>query len=168
MADSADNCGTTALGSGLKLRRLDGDRPRADRSPVWQQAGQGNRATDIRPQSPRGPSALGTWRACRGRAATLRGLTVVQDRPHRQGAGNPEDRRAARAPSAARQPRPGELSMPCWGYYFNVAGLDAAAARVTAGGGKILNGPMEVPGGQWIVNCMDPQDAAFSLVAPQR
>ena len=24
------------------------------------------------------PSALGTWRACRGRAATLRGLTVVQ------------------------------------------------------------------------------------------
>jgi hypothetical protein len=31
------------------------------------------------------------------------------NRPHRQGAGNPEDRRAARAPSAARQPRPGEL-----------------------------------------------------------
>jgi len=30
-------------------------------------------------------------------------------------------------------------------------------------GGQILNGPMEVPGGDWAVNCMDPQGAAFSL-----
>jgi uncharacterized protein len=58
--------------------------------------------------------------------------------------------------------------MPYWGYYFNVAGVDAAAARVTAGGGEIMNGPMEVPGGQWIVNCLDPQNAAFSLVAMKR
>jgi hypothetical protein len=34
---------------------------------------------------------------------------------------------------------------------------------VKANGGKILNGPMEVPGGDWVVNCMDPQGAAFSL-----
>ena len=71
-------------------------------------------------------------------------------------------------PVGGMMTKPETIPMPCWGYYFNVAGLDAAAARVTAGGGKILNGPMEVPGGQWIVNCMDPQDAAFSLVAPQR
>ncbi|HET9538942.1 MAG TPA: VOC family protein, partial [Mesorhizobium sp.] len=31
-----------------------------------------------------------------------------------------------------------------------------------------LNGPMEVPGGSWIVNCVDPQGAMFSLVAPRR
>ena len=30
---------------------------------------------------------------------------------------------------------------------------------------QILNGPMEVPGGDWIVNAMDPQGAAFSLHA---
>jgi hypothetical protein len=30
---------------------------------------------------------------------------------------------------------------------------------------EILNGPMEVPGGDWVVNAMDPQGAAFSLHA---
>lgn len=50
-----------------------------------------------------------------------------------------------------------------WGLYFRVTGLDAAVERVKAGGGRVLNGPMEVPGGDRIVNCMDPQGAAFSL-----
>ena len=35
--------------------------------------------------------------------------------------------------------------------------------RIKAGGGQILNGPMEVPGGDLILNAMDPQGAAFSL-----
>lgn len=52
---------------------------------------------------------------------------------------------------------------PHWGLYFRVPDVAAAAARVTAQGGKILNGPMEVPDGSRIVNCMDPQGAAFSL-----
>jgi predicted enzyme related to lactoylglutathione lyase len=60
------------------------------------------------------------------------------------------------------------MPQPFWGYYFNVDGLDAAIERVTAGGGQITNGPMEVPGGQWIVNCIDPQGAHFSLVANAR
>ena len=61
--------------------------------------------------------------------------------------------------------KPLELAQapPNWSIYFRVADLDAAAARVTAGGGQIVNGPMEVPGGDRIVNCMDPQGAAFSL-----
>lgn len=32
-------------------------------------------------------------------------------------------------------------------------------------GGKILNGPMEVPGGQWTAAAQDKQDAFFSLVS---
>jgi predicted enzyme related to lactoylglutathione lyase len=44
-----------------------------------------------------------------------------------------------------------------------VADLDAAIERIKAGGGKILNGPMEVPGGDRVVTAMDPQGAAFSL-----
>jgi predicted enzyme related to lactoylglutathione lyase len=64
--------------------------------------------------------------------------------------------------------KPAAIPVPYWGYYFNVDALDAAAARVTAGGGKILNGPMEVPGPMWVVNCMDPQGAGFSLVASKR
>lgn len=64
--------------------------------------------------------------------------------------------------------KPPQIPMPYWGFYFNVDAIDAAAARVSAAGGKILNGPHEVPGGQWIVNGMDPQGAMFSLVAPKR
>jgi predicted enzyme related to lactoylglutathione lyase len=52
-----------------------------------------------------------------------------------------------------------------WGVYFLVPNLEAAVGRVKAGGGQILNGPMEVPGGDQIVNCLDPQGAAFSLHA---
>jgi predicted enzyme related to lactoylglutathione lyase len=64
--------------------------------------------------------------------------------------------------------KPAAIPMPYWGYYFNVDGIDAAAERVTAGGGAIINGPHQVPGGQWIVQCTDPQGAAFALVATRR
>jgi uncharacterized protein len=64
--------------------------------------------------------------------------------------------------------RPPQVPAPCWLYYFNVDAADAAAGRVQKGGGHILNGPMEVPGGSWIVQCRDPQGAVFCLVAPRR
>jgi predicted enzyme related to lactoylglutathione lyase len=54
---------------------------------------------------------------------------------------------------------------PHWMIYFRVPDINAAAERVKAAGGKILNGPMEVPGGDWVLNAMDPQGAAFSLHA---
>lgn len=57
---------------------------------------------------------------------------------------------------------------PFWLLYFAVEAIDAAKDRVTASGGTILNGPMEVPGGSWIVQAMDPQGAPFGLVAPKR
>lgn len=63
--------------------------------------------------------------------------------------------------------KPPELAQvpPHWGIYFRVADINAATERVKANGGQILNGPMEVPGGDKIVNAMDPQGAAFSLHA---
>ena len=42
------------------------------------------------------------------------------------------------------------------------------AERVKAGRGRITGGPMEVPGGQWIVQKTDPQGSMFALVAPRR
>ncbi len=50
-----------------------------------------------------------------------------------------------------------------WGLYFRVADVNAGVERVKANGGQVLQPPMEVPGGDWVVNCMDPQGAAFSL-----
>ena len=35
---------------------------------------------------------------------------------------------------------------------------------MTAGGGTVLNGPMAVPGGGWIIQALDPQGAMFALV----
>ena len=61
-----------------------------------------------------------------------------------------------------------EMPVPFWNYYINVDAIDAAAERVKVAGGKLINDPMEVPGGSWIVNCCDPQGAMISLLAPQR
>lgn len=50
-----------------------------------------------------------------------------------------------------------------WSFYFRVPDVHSGAELVESGGGTVINGPMEVPGGDWIVNCMDPQGATFSL-----
>jgi predicted enzyme related to lactoylglutathione lyase len=63
--------------------------------------------------------------------------------------------------------KPKEMAQapPAWAIYFRVPDINAAVERVKANGGTILNGPLEVPGGDWILNAMDPQGAAFSLHA---
>lgn len=55
---------------------------------------------------------------------------------------------------------------PSWLYYITVSDFDAAFERAKEAGAKVLNGPMPVPGGQRIVQLMDPQGAAFALVTP--
>ena len=62
--------------------------------------------------------------------------------------------------------RPQDL-LPFWLYYFNVGDIDAAAERVQTGGGKVFSGPIELPGGNWIARCGDPQGAAFALQGPR-
>lgn len=52
---------------------------------------------------------------------------------------------------------------PAWLFYTRVPDVDRAAELVTENGGTILNGPMDVPGGDRIVQCADPQGAAFAL-----
>ncbi len=64
--------------------------------------------------------------------------------------------------------KPENVPVPCWCYYFNVAAIDAAVERIGAGGGQVIHGPMEVPGGRWVVQGTDPQGAYFCLVAPGR
>ena len=66
--------------------------------------------------------------------------------------------------------KPKELAQvpPYWAIYFRVDDINAAAGRVKANGGQILNGPMEVPGEDWILTAKDPQGATFSLVAKKK
>jgi predicted enzyme related to lactoylglutathione lyase len=61
-----------------------------------------------------------------------------------------------------------EGAKPGWMFYFVVSGIDAAQARVTEAGGTVRNGPMEVPGGAWILQCQDPQGASFAMVSMAR
>lgn len=52
---------------------------------------------------------------------------------------------------------------PSWLYYIRVPSADAAAEKVKALGGQVMNGPMDVPGGDRIAQCMDPQGGAFAV-----
>ena len=64
--------------------------------------------------------------------------------------------------------KPPQIPMSFWNYYISVDGIDAAAGRVKAHGGTILQGPSEVPGGAWIVQGTDPQGAHFALISGKR
>jgi predicted enzyme related to lactoylglutathione lyase len=59
--------------------------------------------------------------------------------------------------------RPPQMPVSAWCLYVRVPDVDAAAALVKANGGQVINGPMEVPGGDRIVQCLDPQGALFAL-----
>ncbi|HEX3529843.1 MAG TPA: VOC family protein [Thermoanaerobaculia bacterium] len=52
---------------------------------------------------------------------------------------------------------------PAWLHYTRVADIQKATETLRAQGGQVLNGPMEVPGGGWIVMALDPQGGPFAL-----
>lgn len=54
---------------------------------------------------------------------------------------------------------------PAWLFYATVPSADKAAEKIKASGGQVLNGPMEVPGGDRVAQCLDPQGAAFAVHA---
>jgi hypothetical protein len=59
--------------------------------------------------------------------------------------------------------KPPQIPVPNWLPYVLVPDVAAVLERVKAGGGQVLNGPMEVPGGDLIAQCMDPQGAPFAI-----
>ncbi len=64
--------------------------------------------------------------------------------------------------------KPDTVPASTWTYYINVAGIDAAVQRIEANGGKLIMGPMEVPGGSWVLQATDPQSAHFALISQKR
>jgi hypothetical protein len=60
------------------------------------------------------------------------------------------------------------MERPMWLFYFAVDSVDAAAGRIAEAGGTVINGPMAVPDGSWIVQGIDPQGAMFALVSEKR
>ncbi|MBE0587632.1 MAG: VOC family protein [Hydrogenophaga sp.] len=56
---------------------------------------------------------------------------------------------------------------PRWTYYIGVGDIDVAMAQIQAGGGQVLDGPHQIPGGEYSLHARDPQGAAFGLVGPR-
>jgi len=60
--------------------------------------------------------------------------------------------------------KPPFVPVGSWNYYIRVADIDQAATAVSENGGQVLHGPQQVPDGDWVLNGIDPQGAAFALV----
>lgn len=61
-----------------------------------------------------------------------------------------------------------QIPASAWSFYFRVPDIDVAAAAVRSSGGTLMAEPMEIPGGEFSLNAMDPQGAAFGLVGPRK
>lgn len=57
---------------------------------------------------------------------------------------------------------------PHWLHYVTVDDIDAAITRITNKGGKVMNGPMDIPGDDVIAQCVDPQGAFFAIYAKKK
>jgi predicted enzyme related to lactoylglutathione lyase len=54
---------------------------------------------------------------------------------------------------------------PSWGSYVTVADVDATARKATALGGKVVHGPLDIPGVGRMAVIVDPQGAAINVIA---
>lgn len=57
---------------------------------------------------------------------------------------------------------------PGWCFYVLVPDVDAAVGRLGAAGGRVLQGPDPIPGGDLSVVAQDPTGARFGFVGPRR
>lgn len=62
----------------------------------------------------------------------------------------------------------GPATPPSWLSYVQVADSSRAVSAAKSAGGRLLHGPVEVPGGTWIALFMDPQGGAFAVQEPPR
>lgn len=56
-----------------------------------------------------------------------------------------------------------EMPGTAWCYYVWVVDVNEAANKVRENGGQIIKGPMEVPSGDWIAQCLDPVGGMFAV-----
>lgn len=55
-----------------------------------------------------------------------------------------------------------------WNWYVEVADIDDAAEAVSAHGGAVIQGPDQIPGGNYSVKLVDPQHNPFGMVGPRK
>ncbi|MEJ1966319.1 MAG: VOC family protein [Gammaproteobacteria bacterium] len=57
---------------------------------------------------------------------------------------------------------------PSWLCYIGVEDAGKAVAAAKSAGGRVLNGPTEVPGGSWVAQVLDPEGAPFAVHEPAK
>lgn len=67
----------------------------------------------------------------------------------------------------AVMPKMPQMPASSWTFYIGVDDIDRATAAVRSGGGQVLQEPIEIPGGEYSMNAVDPQGASFGLVGPR-
>jgi uncharacterized protein len=60
-----------------------------------------------------------------------------------------------------------EIPEPNWLSYVRVDDVKQKVQQMEQLGGKVMVPPMEVPGGDWVAQCMDEQGAMFALHTPK-
>ncbi|MDG2535541.1 VOC family protein [Sphingomonas sp. HITSZ_GF] len=55
-----------------------------------------------------------------------------------------------------------------WGFYVRVPDITEAQQKVEASGGKVVMGPHQVPGGEWVISIVDPEGVACGIVSPNK
>lgn len=68
----------------------------------------------------------------------------------------------------AVMPKMPQMPFSAWNHYIGVDDIDRAVEAVQSGGGQVVNGPHEIPGGEFSMNGIDPQGAMFGLVGPRK
>ena len=63
--------------------------------------------------------------------------------------------------------KPPQMPVSMWTFYIGVDDIDRAGKAITDGGGQIIHGPIEIPGGEFSIHGLDPQGASFGLVGPR-
>jgi uncharacterized protein len=58
---------------------------------------------------------------------------------------------------------PGMTAQAVWQHYVHVQSIDDTIERAVSHRGRLINGPMEVPGGDRVASLLDPQGGTFAL-----
>jgi len=57
---------------------------------------------------------------------------------------------------------------PSWLCYISVEDVGKATSAAKNAGGRVMNGPMEVPGGSWVAQVLDAEGAPFAVHEPAK
>jgi uncharacterized protein len=68
----------------------------------------------------------------------------------------------------AVMPKMPQMPASMWTFYIGVDDIDRATEAVRSGGGQAMQEPIEIPGGEYSTNAVDPQGAMFGLVGPRK